>query len=86
MLRFLLWAVILYLLYRFFRKVFGAVPGYDPPREVDRIDDLMVKDPYCDVYFPKKTGHHLRIDGKDLYFCSPECRENYRREQAGKDA
>jgi len=41
------------------------------------IDDVMVKDPYCEVYFPKRNGVHLKIDGKDLYFCSTECRDKF---------
>lgn len=45
-----------------------------PPRE---IDDVMVQDPFCQVYFPKRSGVHLRHHGKDLYFCSPECRQRY---------
>ena len=42
-----------------------------------RIDDIMVKDPFCEVYFPRREGHHLKFDGKDLYFCSSTCREKY---------
>jgi YHS domain-containing protein len=37
----------------------------------------MIKDPFCEIYFPKKDGVHLRIDGKDLYFCSEECRDKF---------
>jgi len=42
-----------------------------------QIDDVMVKDPYCEVYFPKRNGLHAKVDGQDLYFCSKECREKY---------
>lgn len=42
-----------------------------------KIDDVMVKDPYCGVYFPKRNGIHIKIDGKDLYFCSMECKNEY---------
>jgi len=41
------------------------------------IDDIMIKDPLCEIYFPKKDGVHLRADGKDLYFCSDTCRDKY---------
>ncbi|MBW1728928.1 MAG: hypothetical protein JRI63_11780 [Deltaproteobacteria bacterium] len=41
------------------------------------IDDVMIKDPFCEIYFPKKDGVHLRINGKDLYFCSKECRDKF---------
>ena len=41
------------------------------------IDDVMIKDPVCEVYFPKRDGVHLKTDGQDLYFCSPECRDKF---------
>jgi len=41
------------------------------------VDDVMVKDPVCEVYFPKREGLHLHDRGQDLYFCSNECREAY---------
>lgn len=45
--------------------------------EPSRIDDVMVKDPYCKVYFPKRDGVHVRIKGEDLYFCSDACRDKF---------
>ncbi len=45
--------------------------------EQSRIDDVMVKDPYCSVYFPKRDGVHLRFKGEDLYFCSETCRDKF---------
>ncbi len=45
-----------------------------PPGE---IDDIMIQDPECLVYFPKRSGVHLHQNGKDLYFCSQECRQRY---------
>ncbi len=41
------------------------------------IDDEMIKDPVCDVYFPKKDGVHLRKDGADYHFCSTACRDKF---------
>ena len=71
---------IIYLCYRILKSwlfqdrssqktVFGKKTG--------EIDDLMVKDPFCETYFYKRDGVHLKIDGKDLYFCSPECRDKF---------
>ncbi|MBW2591589.1 MAG: hypothetical protein JRE58_01050 [Deltaproteobacteria bacterium] len=47
------------------------------------IDDIMVKDPYCQIYFPRRNGIHLHLNGEDLYFCSPECRDNFIKDKAG---
>jgi YHS domain-containing protein len=46
-------------------------------KSVGQIDDIMVKDPYCEVYFPKREGVHLKVDGEDLYFCSKACRDKF---------
>ena len=50
---------------------------------VSEIDDIMVKDPYCQIYFPRRNGIHLHFNGEDLYFCSPECRDNFIKDKAG---
>ena len=49
--------------------------------EPSQIDDVMVKDPYCNVYFPKRDGVHVRIKGEDLYFCSETCRDRFLKER-----
>ncbi len=40
-------------------------------------DDIMVKDPWCNVYFPKREGVCIRHEGQDLYFCSEECKTKF---------
>ena len=47
------------------------------PHSAGQIDDIMVKDPFCETYFPKRDGVHLKLGGKDLYFCSTDCRDQY---------
>jgi uncharacterized protein len=90
MIRLLLWAGIIYLLYRTLKNLIRIGPGpVDPgsfPKAPEQGDDLMVKDPYCGVYFPKRDGHHLRFGGEDLSFCSPACRDNYRKEHTDNGA
>ncbi len=41
------------------------------------IDDVMVKDPFCGVYFPRRNGIHAKVDNDDLVFCSTECRDKF---------
>jgi len=41
------------------------------------IDDVMVKDPFCEVYFPKRDGIRISHQGQDLYFCSTRCRDKF---------
>lgn len=82
--RLLILAGLFYLLYHVLKKwmVAGHLSAREGafPKSAGEIDDLMVKDPYCETYFPKKDGYHLKVDGKDLYFCSSECRERYQKE------
>jgi YHS domain-containing protein len=47
------------------------------PQPAGQIDDIMIKDPFCETYFPKRDGIHLKFEGKDLYFCSTECRDKF---------
>ena len=85
MVRLLIWILMFYLLWTLLKRGLKFWLLSKRPSETDRMDDLMVKDPFCEVYFPRKDAHLLRIQGKELYFCSPECRENYRRKQAGEN-
>ncbi len=50
-----------------------------------QIDDVMIKDPFCEAYFPKRNAVHLNVKGSDLYFCSKECRDNYVAAQGQKN-
>lgn len=45
------------------------------------VDDVMVKDPQCEVYIPKKEAIHAKINNRDYYFCSRECLQEFRAEQ-----
>jgi uncharacterized protein len=80
MIRLLIFGLLIYLGYRAVRTLVDgsslngrSVSG----KNVGKIDDVMIKDPYCEVYFPQKEGVHLREGGKDLYFCSEDCRDKY---------
>jgi YHS domain-containing protein len=37
----------------------------------------MIKDPYCETYFPERDGVRLEIDGKEHVFCSTDCRDKF---------
>lgn len=69
-----------YLCYRGLRSwiIKNQTPGQVPAgKSVGEIDDVMIKDPYCKVYFPKRSGVQLNADGKKLYFCSIACRDRF---------
>ena len=79
--RVLLLLAIIYIGYRYFKSWMASYAetrqaGFG--KSVQKVDDIMIKDPFCGAYFPKRDGIHGRFDGKDLFFCSKECREKYR--------
>jgi YHS domain-containing protein len=80
MIRFLILAVVAYVFYRALKS--WMFPGPDSNRSVSgkhtgQIDDVMIKDPFCEVYFPKRDAVHLRYNGEDLYFCSNSCKDQF---------
>jgi len=76
--------LIIYILFVFFvYKIskYLLTPSVSSKRKVyrnaDAADDLMIKDPVCEVYFLKKDGIFLNFGGKEMFFCSPECRDKF---------
>ena len=55
----------------------GTSSGGDLP-----VTDEMLKDPHCGVYFPRKEGVPLKVNGDTLYFCSTRCRDAYQQEHS----
>jgi YHS domain-containing protein len=49
------------------------------------IDDIMVKDPFCKVYFPQRQGIRATIHGVEYYFCSKECRDKFIEQNRAQD-
>ena len=48
------------------------------------IDDVMVQDPVCGIYFPQREGVELRHGGQTFMFCSAACRERFLEKQKGQ--
>ena len=75
---------LLYLCYRFLKS--WVLKKKSPQKaafekKTGEIDDVMVKDPYCEMYFAKRDGVRLNIKGKDVYFCSIECKDKFLEKQ-----
>ena len=80
MIRFIILVVVVYVLYRSLKSwMFQASSSSRQvsSKTATEIDDVMIKDPFCEAYFPKRNGIHLNFGGKDLYFCSNECKDKY---------
>ena len=87
MIRFIILFIVGYVLYRSLKS--WIFPAASSSRSVSskttaEIDDVMIKDPFCEAYFPKRNGVHLNFSGKDLYFCSNQCKDKYLAAQSDK--
>jgi len=75
----LLLIVIVYLTYRAVKSWLLRnlqVPGQNAAHN-PKIDDVMVKDPVCGVYFPRREGVEMRHNGQVVTFCSETCRDRF---------
>ena len=80
MIRFIILAVVAYVFYRALKSWMFPGPNAAksvPDRKAGEIDDIMIKDPFCDAYFPRRNAVHYRENGEDLYFCSTTCKDQY---------
>ena len=87
MIKYIILFVVLILLYRSIKsRMFPAASSRRPvsSKAAAEIHDVMIKDPFCEVYFPKRNGVHLNFGGKDLYFCSNQCKDKYLAERIEK--
>ena len=80
MIKLLIIVAVGYLLYRSLRS--WMFPGSTSLKNgsgkaAGQIDDVMIKDPFCQAYFPRRNAVHLSFRGSDLYFCSKQCRDKY---------
>jgi uncharacterized protein len=76
----LLIIIILYLAYRAFKFWIHThvITGLKYSKDSERqIDDIMIKDPVCEVYFPKRSGVTATVNGEVFYFCSEECKDKF---------
>ena len=82
--RFLIFLLLAYLFYRLLRGVFS------PGREIKKTTkggaiDEMVQDPLCKTYIPLRDAKRKVIDGKEYFFCSDTCANQFQREMTKEE-
>jgi uncharacterized protein len=87
--RFLIFLLFIYLGFRLFKK--WTQPGKTDKMAEGRgnlqpVDDVMLKDPFCDTYFARMQGVEGIMDGKTYYFCSTACRDQFMAAAKGNKA
>jgi YHS domain-containing protein len=78
--RFLILCLLIYVGYRTLKALIVPHESSSRPEtqdELTRVDDVMIKDPFCKTYFPKRSGIKAVINGETCYFCSTACRDKY---------
>ena len=75
MIRLLIIAGLIYFLYRKYQAWSKSISGKDI--DADALEDVMVQDPHCKTYFPRREGIPLRMNGEELLFCSRKCRDEF---------
>jgi len=80
MLKFLILVVVGYVFYRALKSMMigsgGASSTGKQPGPTD-VDDVLVQDPVCKTYVAQHNSIHIRRNGREIYFCSEECRDRY---------
>lgn len=80
MIRFILFLILIYLLYRIIKGFWGTAKQIHKSRTTGVIDE-MVQDPYCETYIPHREAIRKSIDGKEYFFCSQECADKFESER-----
>lgn len=78
--RFLFLCLLVYLGYRVLKGLLAPGQSASKRDMADPsvpVDDVMVKDPFCQTYIPKRDSIKEVVNGKVCFFCSKECRDNY---------
>ena len=84
MLRILVIAFLVFLLYRVVKAVSGLGRPTQRRGANGEVIDEMVQDPQCGTYLPRQEAVRRRIAGEDHYFCSEKCAKEYEKARRGK--
>ena len=76
MVRFLIFALLAYLLYRVLRGLIEPALKSRNGRGGGIVDE-MVQDPSCQTYIPLREAKRKVIGGQHYYFCSKECCDKF---------
>lgn len=79
MIKILIYIVLIYIGYKVIKFIMAPSDSSagGSRRDTGPVDDIMIKDPVCGVYFPKKDGICINSGGGEICFCSTECRDSY---------
>jgi uncharacterized protein len=78
--RFIIFIIIIYLLYKLINAVKQITPMKSEKEQFKSPSgsgEDLVEDPACHTYVPVSQAYKKEISGKDYYFCSKQCSDQY---------
>ena len=84
MVRLIILALLLYLLYRVVKGVLGA-GRKGRTRRPDGVIDEMVQDPFCKTYVPLRDAYRRVINGEEHFFCGKACADRFLEESRDQE-
>ena len=76
MIKVIIYVLIAYLLYRAL-KAFLLPKINTMSQENGKVIDEMIQDPFCEKYVPRREAIRRTIKGKDYFFCSESCADQF---------
>jgi uncharacterized protein len=83
--RLVFYIFIAYLIYLVIRFLFPPQRRPGSSRTPRQLSGTMVKDESCNTYLPQEDAIKERIDGKEYFFCSQECRKKFLEQKKSGD-
>ena len=80
LLRLLIFSLLAYLLYRLLfprARLRNTTRSSSASSSSSQVSDVLVEDPVCHTYVPKRASLARRVGDETLYFCSDKCYEAY---------
>lgn len=88
LLRFVLLAVVVRIVWRFFLGLLDGASGQPAPRSGPRVQPTgpmpLVRDPQCGTHVVKERAIRATVGDQLHYFCSDDCRDKFRAANGGR--
>jgi YHS domain-containing protein len=84
-LRLLIIGVLLYILYRLLTGPRKKVRDRKQSSGSGAVQDVLVEDPVCHAYVPKRQAIQLHHNKKMYYFCSDKCCEMFLKNEGAEE-
>ena len=75
--RLILWAILGYIIYTIAKAAWQTFHAPTLPPEKSRGGEAMERDPQCGTFVPRGDAVAATVRGKQLWFCSARCRDEY---------